>query len=106
MQIVNCTSDWVINNSNNEEIIFNQRKWLEILVDFILNLREGDKKSLDESEYVKIFNYHQFYSIEIMKFFFEVFTECIYHSSQVWNCFKYLSHKLLPLQIHQIFVVG
>lgn len=73
MQIVNCTSDWVINNSNNEEIIFNQRKWLEILVDFILNLREGDKKSLDESEYVKIFNYHQFYSIEIMKFFFEVF---------------------------------
>lgn len=68
------------NFASDEDITFNQRKWLEVLVDFILNINEN--KTATESEYVTMFSYKQSHSVQALKFLFK-----IYKKSSLLNWF-------------------
>lgn len=68
------------NFASDEDVLFNQRKWLEVLVDFILNINEN--KTTTESQYVTMFSYKQSHSVEALKFLFK-----IYNKSSLLNWF-------------------
>ncbi|RNA08178.1 hypothetical protein BpHYR1_011693, partial [Brachionus plicatilis] len=72
--LVLSTMDYVMNNfATDEDITFNQRKWLEVLVDFILNIKEN--KTATESEYITMFSYKQSHTVDALKFLFKIYKE-------------------------------
>ncbi|CAF0861948.1 unnamed protein product [Brachionus calyciflorus] len=70
--LIESSTDYIKNNLKSEEnSVYNQRKWLEVLVDFILNIKEN--KTASESEYINMFSYKQAHSSETLKFLFKVY---------------------------------
>lgn len=71
--IIQTSSDYVVKFSvSDEEVVFNQRKWVEVIVDFILNIRES-RLQTNESEYVSQFNYNQSHSTDTLRFLFKLY---------------------------------
>ena len=70
--IVDVSTTHVIKNfSANEVVSHIQRKWLEVLIDFILNITENKKASVNE--YINSFNYNKFHSIDTLKFLYNAY---------------------------------
>lgn len=72
--IIQVSTEHILNNETlkqNENVCYNQRKWLEVLIDFILNITEN--KNASEAEYISLFNYNQVHSIETLKFLYKVY---------------------------------
>lgn len=72
--IIQTSSDYAVKLSSacDEEVVFNQRKWVEVIVDFILNIRES-RLQTNESEYVGQFNYNQSHSPDTLRFLFKLY---------------------------------
>ncbi len=60
------TSHVLSTMSENEAMCHTQRKWLEVLIDFILNITEN--KNATENEYINSFNYNKFHTIDTLRF--------------------------------------
>ena len=71
---------------------FNQRKWLEVIIDFILNIRET-KTNTGESEYINQFNYTQSHSAETLRFLFRVYNSK--RTTQDWAFLDYFMCETL-----------
>ena len=89
LAIVQITSE---QNQEEESVRFNQRKWLEVIIDFILNIRET-KTNTGESEYINQFNYTQSHSAETLRFLFRVYNSK--RTTQDWAFLDYFMCETL-----------
>ena len=105
--IVNVTSEYVLEHQqlkDNEAILVNQRKWTEVLVDFILNIKENTTAT--ETEYISSFNYNQHYSIDELKFLFQLYqtstTTILYFLSSILHasCIRLKISSYLIKYVH------
>lgn len=74
--LINASSNAVQNDTNDKgEFVgklLDQRKWLEVLVDFLLNINEN--KNYSESDYINSSNYSQQCSDDMLRFLFKIYT--------------------------------
>ncbi len=75
--LINASSNYVLNKTNADnddfsENIYDQRKWLEVLIDFLLNINEN--KNSTESDYLTTFKYNQQFSVDMLKFLFQIYS--------------------------------
>lgn len=107
--IVQASSDHVLllnpEASDTESIGFNQRKWVEVIIDFILNIRET-RMETTESEYVNQFNYNQVHSTNTLLFLFKVYDSK--KKLAEWNFLDYFMTLCLgsciPLRVSSFLV--
>ena len=50
---------------------FNQSKWTEVLIDFLLNIKEN--KVSTKTEFLTTFSYNKIFPVETLKFLYEIF---------------------------------
>jgi hypothetical protein len=85
--IVDVSTTHVLNTmSENEAVCHTHRKWLEVLIDFILNITEN--KNATENEYINSFNYNKFHTIDTLRF--------LYKSYQNSTIIEYFLAACLP----------
>lgn len=51
---------------------FNQSKWTEVLIDFLLNIKEN--KVSTRTEFLTTFSYNKVFPVETLKFLFDLFS--------------------------------
>ena len=56
---------------------FNQSKWTEVLIDFLLNIKEN--KVTTKNEFLTTFSYNKIFQAESLKFLYEIFRETTIH---------------------------
>lgn len=83
--IVEVTSDEIV-ASGDESTKFEHRKWVEVIVDLMLNIRES-KSALTEFEYIDQFNYSKNHSIETLKFLLRIYNSKRENSE--WDFLEY-----------------
>ena len=60
-----------------ERINFNQSKWTEVLIDFLLNIKEN--KVATKAEFLTTFSYNKIFPVETLKFVYELFRNTTIH---------------------------
>lgn len=71
--LVEVTTEYLLENySQDEEMTFTYRKWLEVLIDFVLNIKEN-KSTTTINEYISSFNYNKYCSTDTLKFLYLVY---------------------------------
>jgi hypothetical protein len=69
--VSNASSEQLLSHERNESHLFNQRKWLEVIVDFVLNIKEN--KNATKNEFLKTFSYTQVHSNKTLEFLYDIF---------------------------------
>lgn len=54
-----------------QKMHFNQSKWTEVLIDFLLNIKEN--KVTTRNEFLTTFSYNKIFQVESLKFLYEIF---------------------------------
>lgn len=85
--LIDVTTRYVLKNyNNNHEVMHNQRKWLEVIIDFALNIIEN--KQANEQEHLNKFANNKMHSTRTLRFLHDIFkgsTLLFYFLSSVYS---------------------